>query len=201
MKTTLVVILMAVAANFYFAGTDNNETISGDDLDTLKSIEPKAYYILEEQLINTILSRYHYNKFDLNDSLSSVILDRYLKSLDYSKSYFLLSDIQTFDKYRYQLDDDIKSGNISPFYDMFNVFMFRMKDRIVYLDTLLTKDFDYSIDEEFLINRENVDWTESQTELNNIWRQRVKNDALNLKLSGKDWEAIKINLSKRYENY
>lgn len=201
MKSVLIIIITAVAANFYFAGTVNETSDIQSDLDTLKNLEPKTYYMLEDQLVNTILSRYHYKKFDLNDSLSSVIFDRFVETLDYGKNYLLQSDIESFEKYRYELDDNISSGNVQPFYDMFNVFLFRMRDQIIYTDTLLSKEFDYSIDEEYLINRKKSHWAKSKNEINDIWRKRVKNDALNLKLGGKDWEAIQKNLRKRYENY
>jgi carboxyl-terminal processing protease len=201
MKSILIIIITAIAANFYFAGTVSNTSDIGNDLDTLKTIEPKTYYMLEDQLVNTILSRYHYKKFDLNDSLSSVIFDRFLETIDYGKNYLLESDIKSFDKFRYELDDAISSGNVQPFYDIFNVFLFRMRDQILYTDTLLNKEFDYSIDEEYMINRKKAAWAKTKSELNDIWRKRVKNDALNLKLGGKDWEAIQKNLKKRYENY
>ena len=201
MKLSLVIILTAIAANFYFAGSIDVNNQSGSDLDTLKYLEPKSYYTLEEQLINTILTRYHYKKIDLNDSLSSVIFDKYVKSLDFGKNYLLASDLQNFEKYRFNLDDDILSGNIQPFYDMFNEFLSRMRDRINYIDTLLTKEFDYSLDENFIPDREQAPWANSDSELNDIWRKRIKNDALNLKLNGKDWSYIKENLKKRYDTY
>jgi carboxyl-terminal processing protease len=201
MKISLVLILTAIAANFYFAGAINPQSSLVGDLDSLKNLEPKTYYRLEDQLINTILTRYHYKKIDLNDSLSSVILDRFIKSIDDGKNYLLASDINAIEKYRFELDDDLKSGNVQPFYDMFGVYTERMKSRIEYIDTLLLTEFDYTIDEDFLIDRKEADWAKNREELNDIWRMRVKNDALNLKLSGKDWEAIKQNLKKRYENY
>ncbi|MBL0944411.1 MAG: tail-specific protease, partial [Hydrogenophaga sp.] len=43
------------------------------------------------QLITEILTKYHYRKLPLNDSLSSAIFDRYLKTLDFNRVYFLAS--------------------------------------------------------------------------------------------------------------
>ena len=87
-----------------------------------KSIHPLKYMSNEDELITTILERYHYRKFQLNDSLSGVIFDRYLKSLDDNRSYFYASDIADFNQFKYQLDDDIKDGNLNPPFMMFNVF-------------------------------------------------------------------------------
>jgi len=201
MKITLVIAVTALIANIYFAEPVLNNRSVPVESDTSKSIEPKNYYTLEDQLINIVLSRYHYNKFELNDSLSSNIFDRYINSLDHTKIYFIESDIESFEKYRYVLDDDIQAGNVEPFYDIFNVYLQRMQDRVTYLDTILSKEFDYSINEELLINRKNVDWSASVDQLNDIWRKKIKNDALNLKLNGKEWDAIKKNLQTRYENF
>ena len=68
-------------------------------------------------------------------------------------------------------------------------------------DSLLEKEFDYTKDEKLLIDRDKATWCENIDELNDLWRKRVKNDALSLKLNGKDWDAIKSNLKRRYENY
>ena len=201
MKWVLILLLTGLAANFYFAGTTDTIVETSNDLDSLKSLEPKSYYMLEAQLVHTILNRYHYKQIKLNDSLSSIIFDRYIESIDYGKNYLLESDIKSFEQYRYTLDDRLKDGDVLPFYDMFNVFLFRMRDQIIYTDTLLSKEFDYTIDEEYLINRKDALWAKSRTELNDIWRKRVKNDALNLKLNDKEWEEIQKNLNKRYENY
>ncbi len=201
MKWVLILLLTGLAANFYFAGTTDTIVETSNDLDSLKSLEPKSYYMLEAQLVHTILNRYHYKQIKLNDSLSSIIFDRYIESIDYGKNYLLESDIKSFEQYRYTLDDRLKDGDVLPFYDMFNVFLFRMRDQIIYTDTLLSKEFDYTIDEEYLINRKDALWAKSRTELNDIWRKRVKNDALNLKLNDKEWEEIQKNLNNRYENY
>lgn len=201
MKSVLILLLTALAANFYFVGNSSTILDAVNDLDSLKTLEPKSYYTLEGQLVHTILDRYHYKKFELNDSLSSVIFYRYLESMDYGKNYLLESDVKSFEKYRYELDDFLKAGDVQPFYDIFNVFVLRMRDRIIYIDTLLSKEFDFTIDEDYLINREDALWAESRNELNDIWRKRIKNDALNLKLNNKDWNEIQKNLKKRYENF
>ncbi|MEJ2494578.1 MAG: carboxy terminal-processing peptidase [Ignavibacteriaceae bacterium] len=202
MKISFAILITILIANFFFAGTTQQNVVFTNDLpDTIKTVEPNSYYLLEDQLVNTILTRYHYKKFDLNDSLSSVILDRFINSLDNGKNYFLKSDMDLFEKYRNKLDDDIKSGDISPFYEIFNVFLSRMVERVNYINTLLDTEFDYTKDEKFLVNRDKAVWQKNEEGMNDLWRKRIKNDALGLKLNGKDWEAIQSNLKKRYENY
>ena len=176
MKISFAILITILIANFFFAGTTQQNVVFTNDLpDTIKTVEPNSYYLLEDQLVNTILTRYHYKKFDLNDSLSSIILDRFINSIDNGKNYFLKSDIDLFEKYRNKLDDDIKSGDISPFYEIFNVFLSRMVERVNYINTLLDTEFDYTKDEKFLVNRDKAVWQKNEEGMNDLWRKRIKN--------------------------
>jgi len=152
-----------------------------------------------DQLVTEILTKYHYRKLSLNDSLSSAIFDRYLKTLDFSRVYFLASDVAGFEKYRKQLDDHLKEGNLVPAYEMFNVFKRSFKDRNNYVNNLLEKEFDYSVDEYYNTDRETAAYCGTVQELNNEWRKMIKNQALSLKLSGKSWEETAKILRDRYK--
>ncbi len=171
------------------------------DKDTTGVVEPAPYQPKVDKLVNAIISRYHYRKVDLNDSLSTVIFDKYINSLDFSHSYFLSSDIDKFKAYKTELDDIIKDGDIEPAFEIFNTFKDRMHQRLDYAEKLLQKEFDYSKDDSMLVNRENETWPKTEKEADEIWYERVKSDAINLKLTGKKWEAIVETLTKRYNNY
>ncbi|MCB0749992.1 MAG: PDZ domain-containing protein, partial [Ignavibacteriae bacterium] len=170
-------------------------------LDSNKVIEPLDFHPEINKMVTRILSRYHYKKIDLNDSLSSIIFDNYIKSLDYNKSYFLKSDIDEFSKYRYELDEDLYLGKLLPAYQIFNTYKTRMNERIKYALSRLDEEFDFTIDESYKIDRENEDWLSTTEELNELWRKKLKHEALNLKLTGKEWENIKETLTNRYKNY
>lgn len=159
------------------------------------------YHPLEEQLLISLLSRYHYKKFDLNDSLSQVIFNRYLDALDKGKNYFLLSDIESFKSNEFNIDDFLLKGDVQFFYDVFNVYIKRLNERVRSIDSLLNKEFDYTKDENFEFNRDNADWAKNKSELDELWRKRLKNDALTYKLNGKDWAFIQKTLKKRYNNF
>jgi carboxyl-terminal processing protease len=201
MKKILLLFSLALTAIFLanpgqFRNTDSEPVLK----DTLSTLQPKNYHSEENQLINTILTRYHYRKFKLNDSLSSVIFDRFIKALDFNRSYFLKEDINDFEKYRSEFDDDLKGGNLDPPFEIFNLYKQRVNERIDYVNSILGNEFDYDIDETYQAKREEAEWPSGTEEINEIWRKRVKNDALNLKLSGKDWESTSETLRKRYEN-
>ncbi len=201
MRRILILLLILTAANLYFVHSTEIKVTLSSAQDSIKVLSPLQYMPREDELINTILSRYHYKKFNLNDSLSSVIYDRYIKSLDYNRSFFLASDIKNFEKYRYKLDDDFKNGILSPEFDIYNTFMKRLANRISYVHELLKKGFDFSKKENYEFRRDSADWPKDENEWNDIWRKRIKNDALNLILAGKSWPSIDTTLQKRYDNY
>ncbi|MFA7228064.1 MAG: carboxy terminal-processing peptidase [Melioribacteraceae bacterium] len=183
-------------------GQNPNEVLSKDhSIDSNKVILPDATYKLVSQVITNFLSSYHYKKQPLNDSVSAVIFKEYLGTLDNGKLYFLKSDIEKFEKYNHQLDDNLRTGNIEPAFEIFNVFKKRLAERIVHIDFILKQEFDFSADESFAPDREKAEWAGSKDELDELWRLRIKNDALNLILSGKELANARDLLSKRYHNY
>ncbi len=160
---------------------------------------PEAQQPRVEQLVTTILSRYHYKKIALDDSLSSEIFNRYIESMDYNKVYFLQSDINRLQKYRYELVNDLKKGIIMPAFFMFNIFRDRFAERNDYIQKRLDRPFDFTIDEYYDYNREDALWAKSASQLDSIWRKRLKNDALNLVLAGKTEKEARKTLKKRYK--
>ena len=150
------------------------------------------------ELITHILSSYHYKKTELNDELSDAIFKNYLENLDQNKAYFISSDIKAFEKFRYSIDDRIKNSDISLAFDIFKQYRKRVEERINYALEIIDYDFDYSVQESFRFDRRDDNWIGNISDLNELWRKRVKNDVLNLKLAGKNLSDIKKTLSKRY---
>ncbi|GAA5217820.1 carboxy terminal-processing peptidase [Corallincola platygyrae] len=150
--------------------------------------------------ITNTFQRQHYRKVALDDELSSQILDRYLKQLDFRRNIFLESDIQSFEKYRYKLDSALKKGQLAPAYEIYDVYQKRRYERYEYALALLETPFDFTKDDEYVYERESAPWAKTTDELNELWRQWVKYEALNLKLAGKKPDEIKDLLGKRYNN-
>ncbi|MDG2393748.1 MAG: carboxy terminal-processing peptidase [Thalassotalea sp.] len=150
--------------------------------------------------ISATYSRQHYKKFSLDDQLSSSIYDLYLKQLDYSHQVFLAQDIKDIEKYRNSFDEMIITGKLAPAFDIYNLNVKRRFQRYQFAIKLLEKEFDFAKKEEYIFDREDAPFAQSEAELDELWRQKVKYDALNLKLAGKDWPEIQKLLTKRY-NY
>ena len=150
--------------------------------------------------MSDIVAREHYRRAPLDDRLSSLILDRYLDAIDGGRSYFYASDIAEFERYRYELDDAIKAGDVEPAFVIFRRFQQRSRERMNYAIELLAKKPDFDIDESFNFDREKEPWPANAAEMNELWRKRVKNDALSLIIAGKQWPEAADILRKRYEH-
>ncbi len=171
------------------------------NIDTNKVIMPWSKHPQVAETIARLLSRYHYKRVKLNDSLSSEIFDSYLERLDNGKMYFTKNDIDGFEEYRYELDDDLYDGNLIAPYRIFNTFKRRLTERIPKIEAQLEKGFDFTLDEYYYPDREDSAWATSEKELDELWRKRLKYEALNLKLAGKKWDKIKETLVKRYRRF
>ncbi len=166
----------------------------------VSNIVPDEKQALVCREIVKLIETYNYKKIKVNDSISSVVLDRYIKDLDPSKYYFTATDIKEFEKFRYELDNQFRNGDLSaPFY-IFNVYLKRYNDYLNYALAQSKTKFDFSQNDTYVFDREKMPWTASETALNEIWKKRVKYELLNLKIAGTT-EAKNIEtLTKRYDN-
>jgi len=170
------------------------------DVPGSNNLKPDAQQSLITRDIANIITTYNYKKVALNDSLSNVIFDNYLQGLDPNKSYFLASDIASFEQYRNTLDDDIKEGELSIPFFIFNTYQKRYNEKLKFSIAELNKTFEFSKADSYIYNREKLPWFTNEEESNTSWNKKVKYDYLNLKIAGKADTAIKNSLKKRYEN-
>ncbi len=147
------------------------------------------------------LTRFHYKRVPLDDAMSAEILKRYEEALDAEKLFFLKSDIDGFARYQTGLDDAIYDQVLDPPFEMFRVYEQRVAERTEYSRSLLAKGFDFTVDESYAYDRKDAPWPATKAELDELWRLRVKNDWLRLKLAGKTEADIRKTLDKRYRSF
>jgi carboxyl-terminal processing protease len=169
-------------------------------LSDLPQLEPEKQHATASKRVASRFTRSHYKQFSLDDDFSASVFMRYIEMLDFNKSFLTASDIRQFEKWESQLDDQLKRGDTSAAFDIFNTLLKRRYDRYQYALTLLDREITFDVDEDMVLDRSEMEWAKDRNELNEIWRQRVKYDALNLKLAGKNWDEIKETLGKRYNN-
>ena len=192
----------------FLAGTITSAVIAIPSWATIKqtgnkALAPLPIHVTTTQNIVDALSSRHYVPTALNDELSARIFDTYIGDLDPSRSYFLQSDIDEFEQYRYKMDDALKRGNLSPAFDIFNRYHERVITRFEKIIATLDEDlnrFDFTIPEDLLIDREKAPWAQTEKQLDDLWRKRLKDSVLNLKLTDKEPEKIQELLQKRFSN-
>jgi carboxyl-terminal processing protease len=158
--------------------------------DTQRATARKVGRILEDQ---------HYSRAAIDDKMSDTIFQRYLEFLDGQRSYFLASDINDFGIYRLRFGDMIRTGNVDPAYLIFARFQQRNRERLQHAIQLLQTEPDWTLNESFEFDRTKAPWPADQAAMDELWRKRVKNDALSLMLTGKSWPEAADLLRKRYE--
>jgi len=163
------------------------------------SLSPLNEHSRSTKLITRFLSKYHYKTFKINNSLSDQIFDSYIEALDPNRSYFYQKDIDSFQIFRYKLDDALNHPELNAPFQMFRLYQARVDERALHALGLLKEKFNFSINEKLIIDRSKLDWAVDKDELDEIWRKRVKNDVLALRLAEKDAGEIKDTLVKRYK--
>lgn len=179
----------------------NVQTGFATTFDSVTVLKPQPKHLKEVSMIRNILFRNHYRKQNLDDSLSGVIFDNYINSLDENKFNFRKADIDYFSKYRTQLDDDLVQNNVDVGFQIFRIFRDRTNERLEFVYDILNKGFDFEKDETINLETDNETWVETKSELNERWRKIIKSQALNLKLAGKTDEEISKTLIKKYNQY
>ncbi|MEO6276553.1 carboxy terminal-processing peptidase [Roseateles sp.] len=163
-------------------------------------LKPAAQEAKAARLAAEVLSRYHYKTVPLDDALSGKMFDQYLKALDPEKVYFLQSDIDRLVADRARLDDAILTEDLRAPFEIFNLYERRAVERMAYARSLLRKGFDFERNETLMIDRKDQPWPATEADALDLWRKRVKNDWLRLKLAGQDDAAVTKVLDKRYDN-
>ena len=150
-------------------------------------------------IMSKVIGKFHYKQRALDNSFSEEIFDRYLKILDPNKRYFTQQDIEHFNQYRDRFDDALRWASLEPPFEIFRVFRQRVGQMVQQELVLLQQDFDFTVDEQYRFDREDVPWAKDLAELEDLWRKQVKNDVLSLRLTGKEMPEIREILQKRYE--
>ena len=193
LKKTLIWLVLALAATTQVAVADSETAFP-------PSLQPEAREAKAAHLAAQVLSRYHYKALPVDDALSAKVFDQYLKTLDPEKLYFSQPDIDRLSADRTRLDDAVLDEDLRAPFEIFNLYERRLAERLAYARGLLRKGFDFGLDESLAITRKDQPWPATDADSLDLWRKRVKNDWLRLRLAGQDDKAIAKILDKRYDS-
>lgn len=200
-KAIIFLSLLVIVAGFVFYKPQNSFGYITEPGDSSKVLKPEKIHSQKARIVSGIINFHHYRQMKFNDSLSVVMFNAYIKSLDNSKLYFLKSDIKEFEQYRYYLDDDLQVGKVDVAYKIFNRFRQRFLSRINKNLQTIEKDFDFTKKESYDTDRDKAKWSKTEAQLDKVWRKMLKHQFLGLRLSKKKDAEIRKLLKRRFENY
>jgi carboxyl-terminal processing protease len=197
----LAIALLALMSLPALSNGNSSSEGTTSAIDENQFLYPEQRHENIAELVAQFIQKSHYNQVAVDDTLSSKVLDFYVENLDRNRMYLLASDIEYFERYRYQLDDIVKSKPLDPVYEMFEVYQTRVRERLNFALAQLEAEPDFASDAEYQFDRMDAPWAADTTELDAIWRKRVVNDALSLALEDEPWEKIQEVLGKRYKGF
>lgn len=165
------------------------------------ALKPGSEQRYASRLATRFMTGYHYQRKELDNEFSDRIFEQYLRVLDPNRIYFHAGDIADLERYRLHLDDALKSADLEPAYDIFNLYRRRVSERIAHARGLLEDGFDFTVDEEYRFDRSELPWAADKSELDEIWRKRIKNDWLRLRLTDRSDDEIRTTLERRYKGF
>jgi carboxyl-terminal processing protease len=152
-----------------------------------KAMVPQPYYGEVAQKVARLLPTSHLLQRPLGDELSQKAWTNLVNSLDPDHSYFLQADIAVFTNMQFQIDDAVKTGEVSFPYEVYSLFCERVEQRYVFVTNLLENGFTFTKDESYTWKRKDVPWPATQAEQDELWRKRIKNEYL-VQLIGREIE-------------
>ena len=168
------------------------------------ALRPTMQHEIIAKEVVGILENFSYKKVAPSDSISKIVFDNLVKNLDRGRNYLLKSDYDTILQFQNNISQDMRNGDLSSAYYIFNLYSQRYLECIEYAVSQLDAKHDFSKEETYAYNREKLNWFADENELHDYWRKRVKLELLNLKLTtadGKNEDAKHLEtLKKRYSN-
>lgn len=184
--------LLAIVLSLPLVAAPNGDGIQWEDVHRSTAVE-----VIEK------LEQRHYSQRQFGDKLSGIMFDTYLDRLDGNRLFFLHSDIEEFERYRYELDDTLRDGELKPASVMFQRYQQRLQQRMDWLLEALpemVENFDFAHDESIQLDRAEMPWPADEAAAQELWRKRVKHRVLGLRLAGKPDDEIVPLLEKGFRN-
>ena len=172
------------------------------------AVEPKNYYGKIAKRLGDSLPKYHVLQQPMDDEISRRAWTNLVTFYDYDHSVFLKSDLDHLASHELTIDDEIGNGDATFGYEIYNLYVQRLGERIDFVTNLLakTESWDFSTDETYRIRRKDAPWPLTKVEAEDCWRRRIKNEVLVARINhdlDKSTNRLDVasDLIKRYRQY
>lgn len=170
-------------------------------------LKPRNYDGRIAQRFGDMLPRNHVSQLALNDEISRRAWTNLVTFYDFDHSVFLKSDLDRLALRQDRLDDELKAGDVSFGYDVYNLYVERLNERIFFATNfLVAAELDFSTNEMYRVRRKDAPWPETRESAEDHWRKRMKNEVLIARITRELDKAtnevdVVQNLVKKYRQY
>ncbi|HWC52050.1 MAG TPA: carboxy terminal-processing peptidase [Chitinophagaceae bacterium] len=197
MKRLPIVITMVVAGSF----------LAFQTLGKSNGNPPPSKYDEILRLVGQKLSEDHYSPQNFDDAFSKKVFKKYLTQIDPDKTFFLQSDIdQLKQKYENHIDDEIKGAPVEFFLEAGKIFNTRMEENAKICAGILSKPFDFNVDEDVNLDGDKINYTTTDAERQERWRKKLKylalerySDLLDMREKNKGKEGFEVKTDAQLE--
>ena len=199
LRSLLIMLLLATAA-FQVNGALTSANQPAPLVDT--GLAPEDVHARTARHIVERLQG-HYRQMRFDDALSGQVFERYLRDLDPNRIYFMADDIENFERYRNALDDQLRRGDLSAGFDMFNLYQVRVNERLNYMLEQLEAGLDaldFSDDASVKLDRSEAAWAADAEAMDDLWQRRLKHAVLSMRLDDVEDDEIVERLERRYRS-
>jgi carboxyl-terminal processing protease len=143
-----------------------------------ENTSPSKEKLLREIIFQSLINQAHYNVLPLNDEFSGKAYDLYIKRFDSGKRFFIQEDLDRLGVHRLMIDDELK-GQANPLFDLAQeIWNVRIKEAKGYCEEILSKPFDFSVDEKIELDSDKRKFASTKEQLREEWRKYLKYQAL-----------------------
>lgn len=166
-KSLPIILLLVLGGGIFYAVQSSGNTNN-----------PRTKYEKILRSVGEMLEEGHYSPKKIDDDFSKTIFKKFIAQLDGDKIYFMQGDIEALKKYESKIDDEIHGKELESFYAINDIFNKRLNDAEVIYKDILTKPFDFSVNEEVKLDGDKLPFAKNEVELKETWRKRLKYLAL-----------------------
>lgn len=139
--------------------------------------------LLRERLVSKyvviLLSKYHYHPQNITPAISAEWFAEYFNSLDFNRTLFLESDLEDFRSFESVLwDQRTMTANLDFPFKVYQRYLERARQRALFSIAAIANAHDFSARETMNADAKDLPWCKTVAELENLWRQQVKNALL-----------------------
>jgi carboxyl-terminal processing protease len=176
-------------ASFLLSSSIHSQTTNSN----LKSDPEKDKVLL--YILRNILTRSHFVVKEMNDDFSEYVFDQFIDGLDPNKRYFTQKDLKDFEKYKYDIDNQLLREDLSFYKLVYQRFTKKIKNAKSYYGDLLISPFNFKKKESIDVDYDKMFFAKNETQLKDYWRKQLKLSVL-IRVEQK----IKKETAKKKEN-